>query len=329
MIEPGERAPDFALPKDAEGAVTRFYGLAGGSPAVLVLSGGDPAAAASLGDELRHREVVVHVVTTGGGGDGHAGDGHFVDTEGNLHEAWDVDSDGPPVAAVLDANVRVRQVVAVEGVTAAADAVTEAIELLEGLGEEESTITAQAPVLLVPEAISAGMADRVLEAWRESEPEATGVETTADGRRIEALDDLRKRRRDHVVGDKQLLRTLTQHVGRRVIPEVRQAFAFTAKGFEGFKIGRYDDTDEGFFAAHRDNISPATAHRRFALSINLNDDYEGGELVFPEYGGHRYRPAAREALIFSGSLLHAVRPVTRGHRFVLLSFLFGAERPRG
>src|SRR5215218_7840664 len=41
----------------------------------------------------------------------------------------------------------------------------------------------------------------------------------------------------------------------------------------------------------RDNLSPATAHRRFALTLNLNDGYQGGQLRFPEYGPELYRPA--------------------------------------
>ena len=71
-----------------------------------------------------------------------------------------------------------------------------------------------------------------------------------------------------------------------------------------------------------------TAHRRFAVSVNLNEDYEGGEISFPEYGPRRYRPAAGAALVFSCSLLHGVSPVTRGRRYVFLPFLHdqAAER---
>jgi hypothetical protein len=84
----------------------------------------------------------------------------------------------------------------------------------------------------------------------------------------------------------------------------------------------------GFFSAHRDNLSPTTAHRRFALTLNLNDGYQGGQLRFPEYGPERYRPALGAALVFSCSHLHEVLDVTAGRRFVLLSFLFGEEAPR-
>ncbi len=61
----------------------------------------------------------------------------------------------------------------------------------------------------------------------------------------------------------------------------------------------------------------------FALTLNLNDDYTGGELRFPEYGSQLYRPDPGAALIFSCSHLHEVRDVTAGRRFVLLSFLSG------
>ncbi|MBL8709410.1 MAG: 2OG-Fe(II) oxygenase, partial [Rhodospirillaceae bacterium] len=71
-----------------------------------------------------------------------------------------------------------------------------------------------------------------------------------------------------------------------------------------------------------DNLSPSTADRRFALTINLNTpEYEGGELVFPEYGPERYSPPAGGAILFSCSLLHEALPVTKGARFTLLSFL--------
>jgi predicted 2-oxoglutarate/Fe(II)-dependent dioxygenase YbiX len=119
------------------------------------------------------------------------------------------------------------------------------------------------------------------------------------------------------------LRELSTSVGRRVMPEIRKAFAFRATRFEGFKIGCYDGATGGFFRPHRDNLLPSTAHRVFALTLNLNDNYEGGELRFPEYGSQLYRPDAGAALVFSCSHLHEVRDVTAGRRYVLLSFLYG------
>ena len=116
---------------------------------------------------------------------------------------------------------------------------------------------------------------------------------------------------------------LSSVVGRRVLPEVQKAFAFRATRFEGFKIACYDAATGGFFRPHRDNLTPSTAHRVFALTLNLNDGYEGGQLRFPEYGNQLYRPDAGAALVFSCAHLHEVLDVTAGRRFVLLSFLYG------
>lgn len=337
MIEPGEQAPDFALPVHGDGTVVRWTSRVGGRAAVMVLSGGHPDRAVALFHQLGV-DVDRHLVLDGPGdhprasGDGGATDGAevtagvadvpgaaFVDQSGQVQLAWGVNTETGPTAVVIDRGVRVVAVRPIDEVDAVAELVRADLARLN-----ECPVTTPPPVLFVPDAILPAMVERVRDAWSDAAPEPTGVETTADGRRVEALDDLRKRRRDHVVADPGLLRDLTQHVGRRIIPAVRKAFAFEATAFEGFKVGAYDAIDEGFFDAHRDNLSVATAHRRFAVSINLNDDYEGGELVFPEYSDAGQRPAAGEALVFSGSLLHAVRPVTRGRRLVLLSFLFRA-----
>jgi len=184
---------------------------------------------------------------------------------------------------------------------------------------------AQAPVLLLPNVLDEQACAWLIEIWRTQGNVDTGVEASADLRRAETLSDAHKRRSDHTVSDQQVSRRIAGIVGAAVMPEVRKAFAYRATRFEGFKIGCYDASTGGFFRAHRDNLSPSTAHRRFALTLNLNDDYEGGQLRFPEYGPQQYRPPAGGALVFSCSHLHEVLDVTRGRRFVLLSFLYGDE----
>jgi hypothetical protein len=83
------------------------------------------------------------------------------------------------------------------------------------------------------------------------------------------------------------------------MPELSKAFAYRASRFEGFKIACYQVSDRGFFRAHRDNLSPATAHRRFALTLNLNESYQGGQLRFPApaRGAGRGRRAALRAVV--------------------------------
>jgi predicted 2-oxoglutarate/Fe(II)-dependent dioxygenase YbiX len=95
-------------------------------------------------------------------------------------------------------------------------------------------------------------------------------------------------------------------------------------------VARYDADSGGHFGPHRDDTGASVAHRRFAMSIPLNQDFDGGELFFPEYGSQGLKPAAGTAIVFSASLLHRVAPVTTRRRYVFLTFLFdeAAEKQR-
>ncbi len=85
-------------------------------------------------------------------------------------------------------------------------------------------------------------------------------------------------------------------------------------------------TSAAAFSRHRDNSAPHVAYRQFALSLNLNTgDYDGGELLFPEYSDTRFSPPAGGALVFSASLLHEAAPVTSGSRYVFLTFMHTRE----
>lgn len=322
LIARGERAPDFALVRGGEDGPSRFYGLVGGRPAVLILTAGtDGAVVADVVAALRAARghaVDTFVVTRTPRSNPDA----FHDPEATVHRAYGV-PEGDGAAVVLDANVRVLATTSLGDVDTTVREVIDAVP--SPASEAASPAPRPAPVLFVPDALAPELCAELVERWHTDGAVESGVETVVDGARAEATDVRRKRRRDLVVTDQQLLRQLTQHVGARVLPELQKAFAFRARGFEGFKVGCYRAEDRGHFEAHRDNLSTGTAHRRFGLTLNLNDGYEGGELRFPEYGPQRYRPAAGEALVFSGSHLHEVLPVEQGERFVLLSFVLAAH----
>ena len=62
------------------------------------------------------------------------------------------------------------------------------------------------------------------------------------------------------------------------------------------------------------------------MTINLNaEEYDGGDLRFPEYVDHRYRAPTGGAVVFGCGVLHEALPVTRGTRYALLPFLFDEE----
>ena len=310
----GERAADFVLNGPA-GVPARFYAHAGGRPTAMVFSrdSADPRLI-DLAERLAGRPdvalfcVMTHEPTANVSLPG------WSDPKGTVTAAYGV-TVGDLTAVVLDPNLRV------VGVVSGDHLAEQAIALLDGAVYRDHAVqvTTQAPVLLQPRVLNEAYCNRLIRLWEQD----GGVETGVARASSEVFDASVKRHRDHTINDPQLLRELTSVVGRRVLPEIRKAFAFRATRFEGFKIACYDAATGGFFRPHRDNLTPSTTHRVFALTINLNESYEGGQLRFPEYSNHLYRPDAGAALTFSCAHLHEVRDVTAGRRFVLLSFLYG------
>lgn len=303
-LVPGLRAPDFVLPT-TEGTATRFYGAAGGTP--LVLTFADNNLIVRDATDLAAEPLLV-----------------FVDDDHGVRDRFTAE-DG--MSVVLDGNLRILGSGWADGEESLAEMAAHMTATLPVV--EDVQVSAQAPVLLIPRVLTPAQCARFTDLWAASDAPETGVETTVEETRAEVRNVKAKRRRDLTVTDQQLTGEIAQMVGQVAMPEIRRAFHYRATRFEGFKIGCYDEDSAGFFSAHRDNLSPSTLHRRFALSLNLNDDYDGGEVRFPEFGPMRYRPPAGGALIFSGALLHEVLPVTRGRRFVLLSFLWGDDVNRG
>ncbi|MBO6783030.1 MAG: 2OG-Fe(II) oxygenase [Alphaproteobacteria bacterium] len=179
------------------------------------------------------------------------------------------------------------------------------------------------PILVLPDVFSPGFCEWLIEQFETRGNEPSGTLRMSDGKMVHDTSGQNKRRRDHHVVDKDLLEAIGSRIERRVLPEIRRAFHCPIRYVEEFKIVRYDADPGGFFRPHRDNTSMGTAHRRFAMTLNLNSEgHEGGELRFPEYDMASYRPRTGEAAIFSCDLLHEATDVTKGSRYVLLSFMY-------
>jgi len=164
--------------------------------------------------------------------------------------------------------------------------------------------------------------------WHEMGNAPGKVTSLVKGEQVERVYESLKKRRDHRLNDPVVLRPLLALIARRLGPELDKAFHYRAFKFDRVLIACYDAERGDYFRRHRDNQTPGTATRRFALTLNLNsEEHEGGELIFPEYGDYRYKPATGAAVLFSCSLLHEALPVTAGQRFALLSFLRDAGDP--
>lgn len=176
-----------------------------------------------------------------------------------------------------------------------------------------------APVLALPGVFEPELCRRLVELHDKS----AGAEPNALAEAGAAIAGLPSRRRIDVrVGDPELRTLLQQKVNRRVVPEVLKLFQFDITRMERYVISCYDSRSGGHYSAHRDNGVQSTAHRRFALSINLNEEFDGGQVVFPEYGGKSFKLPTGGALVYSCSLLHEVRPVTRGRRYAFVPFVY-------
>ena len=230
---------------------------------------------------------------------------------------------GDPSASlsfVVSRSFRVRHV---ETATDPAAHVAALIAILDRLSRAEpapAPAARHAPVLLVPEVLEPEFCVELQELGeRHFKP---GLFTRKVGDTSQRFyDDSIKRRLDYDIAEAPVLERINRAMSRRLLPEIQKAFGFQVRKAEHFRIGCYDSGDAGYFTAHRDNVSPGTKYRKFAMSLNLNTGaYEGGNLQFPEYGPGLYAPAAGEAVVFSCSLLHQALPVTKGRRFVLLSF---------
>ena len=179
-----------------------------------------------------------------------------------------------------------------------------------------------APVLLVPAVLEPEERAALRAHWERGEKLRDRVASEAGAAEAAARV---KRRADVPLDDRDLYATLHERLARRVVPEMQRAFRFRPASFEAPRVGCYDAADRGGFGAHRDNRTPFTRHRRFAMSLNLNTgEYEGGRLCFPEFGPDLYEPEAGGCAVFSCDLLHEAQPVTRGRRFAVFTFFTDA-----
>lgn len=176
------------------------------------------------------------------------------------------------------------------------------------------------PVLMIPDIFPADFCNELMDIWK-NEGSAQSHLVVEDGGNVSlSYNYNRKIRRDHVVQNTAPVhRRICDYLRQHVLGPIRKQFDVECRRVEEIKIACYERG--GYCRVHRDNQSPSTAHRQFAVSLALNDDYEGGSLRFPEYGMCACRPPAGGAAVFHCGLLHEVTNVTGGQRFVLLTFL--------
>jgi predicted 2-oxoglutarate/Fe(II)-dependent dioxygenase YbiX len=194
--------------------------------------------------------------------------------------------------------------------------------------DESAGVPIMAPALIVPRVFSFELCDFLMQFYQDQGGKESGFQFDVDGKTTTLLDWRFKRRSDVGVVVPEVRELVRQHIARRLVPEIERYFQFPATRMDRYVVACYDSKVGGHFHRHRDNLNAGAQHRRFAVSINLNNDFGGGDLMFPEFGRKLYRPPVGGALVFSCGALHQVTPVTSGRRFAFLAFLYGEEDAR-
>lgn len=340
-LQPGQRAPNFALPNSA-GRVEQLYDRFIGNCMVLsfLADTGSAPATAALRDLEAMRETLVAagaavVAVTGATAVDNAaaraslslGFPLYADPDASTRDRFTA----PPhvtgsacTSFVLDRNQRVLAVLTVpEGHATAALAV---LERQPPRPAGERSVALQAPVLLLPNVLGPAFCREAIDAWARDNDEGLvnmPERAYAEGQSSKPVHNLHldlKKRRDHIADDRlnaRLIQALTRHL----FPELMKAFRFRVGSLERFCIGAYEAGRGDYFRPHRDNMTETTRNRAFAVSLSLNDDYQGGGVRFAEFSDDVYDPPAGGALVFSCSLLHEALAVTSGTRIAAFTFL--------
>ncbi|GAB4142154.1 MAG: hypothetical protein Tsb0016_10290 [Sphingomonadales bacterium] len=314
MIGIGQRLPNFVRLNWA-GSPVMLYDLCCGEAAFVILVKAEQIAAAiATLEKIQPRAESIRPILLVQAPPGalpplHSSLTVLADSDGQVSARL---AEGSPLPAVIATNRRLEVV--------AAGPLHEA-EAAWRTAVSAAADHAAAPVVMVENVLSAVACAALIDMHIKGPATESGVyRPSADGITLQT-DRLAKSRRDVLVGDD----AMTKHIGARlaanVAPAMRDYYGFSPRQFEQFKIACYEAESGGHFAVHRDNTTPDAQARRVAMTLSLNHgEYDGGGLVFPEYEPRVHEPPLGGAAIFACHLAHRVLPITRGKRYVLLSF---------
>jgi len=251
----------------------------------------------------------------------------FWDAEGVLSRRFGalpqrMDGEHEPVSYLIGLDLRVLAVVRQPDPQQHAAAMLDLVRRLVPIGAFQLGLP-QAPVLFLPGVFEPALCKALIDGYEKNGGQESGFMRERDGKTVLVVDHKHKRRSDWTIDDERLKEAARARIKERIVPEIEKAFQFKVTRMERYIVACYDSSIGGYFQAHRDNTTKGTAHRRFAVTVNLNsDEYEGGELTFPEYGRIMFKPPVGGAVVFSCGLLHQALPVTAGRRYAFLPFLY-------
>jgi hypothetical protein len=317
LLLPGDRMPNFILP-DPAGNLLNFYQTLTGQPMVLLLPAN--TARQDQWDEIKgFAAAMPDLVAAGLGLAIVSNDGieslAMVSTTIPAPAAWFADVNGlvnarlrsaakfdlaGVICVLLDGDQRV---IAIRGHEPGHAAW--ALETFRARRAMESaSLSAVAPVLLLPVVLDPATCRQLVEQLADAAGQAS-------------------------IGDPALADRAMRLILRRVGPEVDKAFSFDDFTVEPLRLRGDEASAEAAPERERLRLEPDGTGRGFVLLLDLAaEGYEGGEIAFPEYGPHRYRPGTGGVVVYSDTLLRELRPVITGRRVLLTTVLRRAATPR-
>ena len=321
-LETGDIAPHFRLVATDGESIEPASDLVAGRPLLLLFRVGDvlPQGLEALLDQVKATGGRAVLVTAVGESAERAGFETAVDADGTARKLFGA---GPePRLALVAPN---RHLAYLGGDPAAAGTAVARI----AASRTAVAMTMHPPVLIVPDVFSRADCQKLINIFAMQgqvfvEPGHGTLPPGNSDYKQRIPEYGRKDRIDHWIRQPETNALIDDRLSRRLFPEILKSFQYRVTRREVYRIGAYEGERGGELHGHRDNTKPMVAHRRFACSINLNtEQFEGGELRYPEFGNQLYRPETGAAITFSCSLLHEPMHVTKGRRFVLLAFLYG------
>src|SRR6202142_549730 len=189
--------------------------------------------------------------------------------------------------------------------------------------DDAAGVPMNAPVLIVPRVFEFAFCELLVKLYDRMGGRDSGFMLDVAGKTQTVVDYRLKRRNDLPLVAPELREAICDQFRRRLLPAINAYFQFAATRMDRYIVACYDSAVGGHFYRHRDNINAGAQHRRFAVTLNLNKEYDGCDLTFPEFGSRAYRAPHGGAVVFSCGALHQVTPVTRGRRYAFLAFLYG------
>jgi peroxiredoxin len=227
-----------------------------------------------------------------------------------------------PRTVVLDPMLRAIADIAWDHANGHAAAVRAVLQSLPAV-DDSAGVPLTAPALIVPRVLDFELCDFLTKVYDKLGGQDSGFLYDSDGATSTLIDYRLKRRNDLSILVPDLRDRIRDQIVRRLVPAMATFFQFSPTRMDRYIVACYDSAVGGHFHRHRDNVNIGAQHRRFAVTVNLNKDYEGCDLVFPEFGRRTYRAPMCGAIVFSCGALHQVTPVTGGKRYAFLAFMYG------